>query len=154
MKNCKKTWIFCDIFFPFRHFFSSFFNFGAILAQELNSFICKKKFWFFGIVWVPEGTSIVERNLFESKRPLCILCTVLYYTVNKLHEAQQCKNFDFLTYCLRSTIYFGTLFWMPVQIISYSDNVSCLHLFTFCHLSGVALDMPLPMSLLCWCRLW
>ena len=38
------------------------------------------------------------------------------------------------------------MFWyfvlMPVQIILFKDNVSCLHLFTFCHLSGVALDMP------------
>ncbi len=45
-------------FFSILTIFRSLCLFGAILAQKLNSFICKKKFWFFDTPGTPGSASI------------------------------------------------------------------------------------------------
>jgi hypothetical protein len=65
-KSLRKQGFFDIFFFNFR----SLCLFWAILAQKLNSFICKKKFCFFDTPETPGGASIVEWMDFESIRPL------------------------------------------------------------------------------------
>ena len=52
----KKQGVFLTFFFNFDEFWSLCL-FGAILAQKLNGFICKKKFWFFDTPWTPGRAS-------------------------------------------------------------------------------------------------
>jgi hypothetical protein len=76
LKNTQKSLrkhSFFDIFFFNFENFRSLCLYGAILAQKLNSFICKKKFWFSDTPGTPGGLSIVEWMVFESIRPLCFL---------------------------------------------------------------------------------
>ena len=60
-KSLRKQGFF-DNFFSILKVFWSFFNFGSILAQELNSFICKIKILIF---WHPWGRVNSEVNVFS-----------------------------------------------------------------------------------------
>ena len=48
--------IFCSILMVFW----SLLNFGSILAQKLNRFICQKKIGFFDTQAIPEAVKVVE----------------------------------------------------------------------------------------------
>ena len=61
--------VFWPFVFEILTVFWSFFNFGSILAQRLDSFICKKSY-FLTPPGTPGGTSIVEWTVFQSIRPL------------------------------------------------------------------------------------
>jgi hypothetical protein len=56
--NTLRKQDFFDIFFQFLTIFRSLCLFWAILAQKLNSFIYKKKFWFFDTPGTPGSVSI------------------------------------------------------------------------------------------------
>ena len=76
-KNCQKTGIFDDFFF----------NFGSFLAQELNSFICKKKLRFFDTPGTPGGASIYV-DLDKNNVPSGCVNLTLWIHINQLSNLE------------------------------------------------------------------
>jgi hypothetical protein len=77
-ENCQKPGIFDDLF-SILTVFRSFFNFGSILAQELNSFICEKNCYFLTPLGRPAsgtpggGYMDLDKNIVTSG---CVTCCI------------------------------------------------------------------------------
>jgi hypothetical protein len=77
-KSLRKQGFFWHFFFNFDGFWSLCLL-GVILSQMENSFICKKKMWFFDTPGTPWGASIMER-IFLSPNSHCETMVGFIYT--------------------------------------------------------------------------